>query len=130
MYLYPWSIVADTIEYSQWKTGIRPEGALYGYFTFVFKVGTALSSFIIGIVLETFRYVPNVEQSASGLEGIRLLLSFIPAVLFVAGIALLSRYPIDGPTHARYVDEIARGVHPGAAEDRSPAARAAAGSGD
>ena len=113
MYLYPWSIVADTIEYSQWKTGIRPEGALYGYFTFVFKVGTALSSFIIGIVLSAFRYVPNVEQSASGLEGIRLLLSFIPAVLFLAGIALLSRYPIDGRTHALYVDEISRGVHPG-----------------
>lgn len=129
MYLYPWSIVADTIEYSQWRTGIRPEGALYGYFTFVFKVGTALSSFIIGIVLAAFRYVPNVEQSASGLEGIRLLLSFIPAVLFLAGIALLSRYPIDGATHARFVDEIARGVHPGASAVRAPA-RSGAGSGD
>ena len=115
MYLYPWSIVADTIEYSQWKTGIRPEGALYGYFTFVFKVGTALSGFIIGIVLELYRYVPNAQQSASGLEGIRMLLSFIPAALFAVGIALLSRYGIDQKTHERYVDEIRRGVHPGAA---------------
>lgn len=120
MYLYPWSIVADTIEYSQWKTGIRPEGALYGYFTFVFKVGTALSGFIIGIVLELFGYVPNVAQSARGLEGIRLLLSFIPAALFLVGIALLSRYGIDKATHARYVDEIARGIHPGAAYAPKP----------
>ncbi len=121
MYLYPWSIVADTIEYSQWKTGIRPEGALYGYFTFVFKVGTALSGFIIGIVLELFRYVPNVAQSASGLEGIRLLISYIPAFLFAVGIVLLSRFGIDRRTHARYVDEIARGVHPGAAFAPKPA---------
>lgn len=114
MYLYPWSIVADTIEYSQWKTGIRPEGALYGYFTFVFKVGAALSGFIMGMVLQAFRYVPNVEQSATSLEGIRLLLSFIPAALFAVGVVLLSRYGIDKDTHARYVDEINRGAHPGA----------------
>ncbi|NLJ46473.1 MAG: hypothetical protein GX430_07920, partial [Treponema sp.] len=46
-----------------------------------------------------------------------------------AGIALLSRYPIDGATHARFVDEIARGVHPGASAVRAPA-RSGAGSGD
>jgi len=84
----------------------------------VFKVGTALSGFIIGIVLEIFHYAPNVEQSASGLSGIRLLVSYIPAILFVIGIALLSRYGIDKKTHAMYVDEISRGVHPGASYAR------------
>jgi Na+/melibiose symporter and related transporters len=32
-----WSMLPDTIEYGEWKTGIRTESSLYGFMTFAQK---------------------------------------------------------------------------------------------
>ncbi len=50
-WLSPWAIVPDTVEYSEWKLGIREEGILYGIFFFVFKFGAAVAGFFVGKVL-------------------------------------------------------------------------------
>jgi hypothetical protein len=38
VYLSPWAMVPDTVEYAEWKTGRRREGMLYGFFFFSFKL--------------------------------------------------------------------------------------------
>jgi len=90
----PWSMVPDTIDYGYVKTGVRNSGVYYGLWAFVIKVGSALSLFFLGIVLDIFGYIPDVAQTDSSLLGIRLALGPIPAVFFIIGIIYLFRYPL------------------------------------
>lgn len=106
VFLSPWSMIPDTVEYAQWKTGLRREGIFYGVFFFCFKLGAALAGFLTGIVLDLSGYVPNVPQGPETLFGIRVLLTLVPASLTILGIVVLSAYPIDRAFHGKMVEEI------------------------
>jgi GPH family glycoside/pentoside/hexuronide:cation symporter len=106
VFLSPWSMIPDTVEYAQWKTGLRREGVFYGVFFFSFKLGAALAGFLTGVVLDITGYVPNVTQGPDALLGIRLLLTLVPAALTVVGILVLTAYPIDRAFHGRMIEEI------------------------
>ena len=41
-----WALEADTVEYGEFKTGIRTEGATYAAFSFIRKVGQAIGAAI------------------------------------------------------------------------------------
>ncbi len=105
-FLFPWAMVPDTVEYSEWKTGIRQEGFLYGFFVFGLKLSQALAGFIAGFSLDYFGYVPNVAQSADTLEGIRTLMTLIPCAFMIIGIGFLLFYPINSKMHAEMLEEI------------------------
>jgi len=107
VYLSPWSMVPDTVEYLEWKTGHRREGMHYGFFQFAFKLSVAFPGMLAGLVLRFVGYVPNQEQTPLALLGIKLLLTFIPLVFVFIGMYLISRYPIDDETHRRMVADIA-----------------------
>ena len=94
-YAMPYAIVPDAIEYDYLRTGKRMEGAFYGIWTFAFKIGQALALGITGGVLSLTGYVPDVEQTASALLGIRLLLGPISAAIFLLALASLYFYPIN-----------------------------------
>jgi GPH family glycoside/pentoside/hexuronide:cation symporter len=94
-YVLPWSIVPDTIEYDYSRSGVRREGIFYGLWVFVIKVGGALSGFIVGVVLDSFGYIPNLAQTDLSQLGIRLLVGPLTAVFFIAANIVLWFYPID-----------------------------------
>lgn len=109
IYLSPWAMVPDTVEYAEWKTGLRREGVLYGLFFFGQKLAAAFAGFIAGQGLELAGYMPNAIQSASALFGIRLLMTIVPTALIVIGMGFISFYPIDQKFHAQIVREIGNG---------------------
>jgi GPH family glycoside/pentoside/hexuronide:cation symporter len=106
LYLCPWAMIPDTVEYSQWKTGLRREGILYGFFNFAFKFSSAFAGFAVGLGLDLFKYVPNIKQQAITLFGIKLLMSVIPCIFIAAGIIIILFYPIDEAMHKRMVKDI------------------------
>lgn len=106
VYLSPWAMVPDTVEYSQWKTGLRREGILYGFFYFAFKLSVAVPGILVGTVLKLCGYVPNTAQNQVVLLGIKSLLTIIPAVFVIAGIVLISLFPIDEAMHLKMRREI------------------------
>jgi len=105
-WLSAWSMVPDTVEYSQWKTGLRREGVIYGAFFFCQKFPAALAAFIVGLVLTRVGYEANVEQTELSLMGIRLLLTLIPVCFIIIGIIFISLFPIDASMHQKIVDDI------------------------
>jgi len=107
VFLSPWSMIPDTVEYSEWKTGLRREGILYGFFQLAFKLSVAVPGMLVGVVLNLVGYVPNVQQGPEALMGIKALLSIIPLVFVVMGMAIISRFPIDDAMHKRMIREIA-----------------------
>jgi GPH family glycoside/pentoside/hexuronide:cation symporter len=106
MNLSIWSLVPDTVEYAQWKLGARTEGAQYGFYVFITKLGASVSMFLAGWGLEMAGYVANAKQGAASLEGIRMLTSFGPAAFLVLAIITLFFYPITEKMHAQIVSEI------------------------
>jgi len=106
--LFPWAMIPDTVEYSQWKTGIRQEGFLYGFFVFGLKLSQAFAGFFTGTILDRVGYVPNVEQTLEALNGIRFLMTIMPCVLISAGILLIAFYPINAEMHQRMLEDIGK----------------------
>jgi len=90
----PWSIVPDAVELDFAENGVRREGAFYGIWNFMNKVGVAVANGITGWVLGGFGYVDNVPQTEPAKLGIQLLVGPIAAVFFIAGVIVLSFYPI------------------------------------
>ena len=66
-----WSMLPDTIEYGEWKTGVRTESSLYGFMTFAQKGGIAISALILGMLLTNIGFVPNTIQSEETLENLK-----------------------------------------------------------
>jgi len=100
-YVAPFAMVPDVIEYEAAKSGERKEGAYYGMWTFISKLGTALALFITGQILELGGYV---SQSAGGgtavqppsvFNAIRTVIGPIPIVILIAAIVVIQFYPLD-----------------------------------
>jgi GPH family glycoside/pentoside/hexuronide:cation symporter len=94
-YVAPYAMVPDAIDFDAAKTGGRNEGAYYGMWTFISKLGTSLSVFLSGLILSLGGYIADAVQSSKAILAIRLLIGPIPAVIFIAALAMIQLYPLD-----------------------------------
>lgn len=93
-----WTMLADTADYSEWKFQRRATGLVFSAATFAQKAGWGIGGALAGWMLAIFRFVPNVEQTATSLTGIKLMISVFPGVLYMSGAILLYFYAIDQKT--------------------------------
>ena len=89
------SMYADTADYTEWKTGRRATAMTFAAATFAQKLGWALASFIIGLVLTSLGYVANSAQSDASKTGILLVISIIPGVIAIAAAYIMKYYELD-----------------------------------
>ena len=101
-----WSMLPDTIEYGEWKSGIRTESSLYGFMTFAQKGAIAIAVFILGIALTNIGFEPNQEQSIETIEALKNLMSIIPLIGVFISFVLLYFYPIDKAFHRKLIPDI------------------------
>ncbi len=106
-YVMPYSIIPDVVEYDYAENGVRREGVFYGLWTLTSKIGQAFAIALSGWTLSAFGYIPDVAQTESSLLGIRLLCGPIPVIFFIAGIIILSFYPITREKYQEILDKIA-----------------------
>lgn len=99
-WIFPWAMVPDVVEVDQLETGEHRGGVYYGVWGFTSKLTAALGVALSGWVLQIFGYVPNVEQTASTLLGIRLFFGPVPLLILALALPLLIRYPITRESHA------------------------------
>ena len=95
----PFAMLPDAIEVDAVRTGKRNEGAFYGMWLLVTKVGQAFALLVSGLVLSLGRYVPNVAQLPSAKSAIRLIIGPLPAVALLAALVLVEFYPLDEKTY-------------------------------
>ena len=101
------AMIADTIEYMQWKTGRRSEGIIFSVQTFMAKITTAIGGFIGGISLTLIGYVPNVAQQADTLSGIFVLVALVPGITGLLMLWPLKHYEIDEQRHQQILNDLA-----------------------
>jgi GPH family glycoside/pentoside/hexuronide:cation symporter len=106
------AIKADVIDYDEYLTAQRKEGAYLAAWNLVRKSAASVTAFLTGLVLQGVGFEPNVEQTEEVKVAIRALVSLLPAACYVAGALLFLRFSFNEPEHARVraaLDERARG---------------------
>lgn len=89
-------MITDSIEYGEYVSGLRTEGLVNSAASVGIKLGSALSSAVIGYVLAVYGYQGGIAaQSESALAGIRLLFFQAPLVVIVGIMILLYLYRLD-----------------------------------
>ena len=101
-----WSMLPDTIEYGEWKTGVRTESSLYGFMTFAQKGAIAFAALLLGMVLTQIGFEPNEIQSEKTLSGLKFVMTWIPLIGIFISFILVSFYPIDKSFHKKLINEI------------------------
>lgn len=81
-----YAMVADSVDYLEWKTGNRSEGVCFASQTFISKLSAGISTFITSLVLEKIGFVqpvndvPVLEQSTRVFDGMFMMVSVIPMI--------------------------------------------------
>ena len=102
-----WAMMADVADYSEWKNYRRATAIVFSAIVFGLKAGLGFGGAIGGWILSAHGYVPNVAQSASALEGIRLTVSLYPAATFTIALGCLYFYKIDKKAELQITDDLA-----------------------
>lgn len=90
------AMVADTIEYGQWKTGTRVEGMLYSSTTFGAKIGAGVGMAIAMGILGAAGYAgTEAVQTASAMTAIKSLYLYAPLPLMAVLPILYYFYKLD-----------------------------------
>ncbi len=101
------SMLADSADYSEWKTGRRATGLVFSAGTVAMKFGSGIAGAATGWILMAFGYVANAAQTPDALLGIRLLMSLVPAVTALLILALFQLYRVDEALLARIERDLA-----------------------
>lgn len=84
------AMVADVIDYGEWKTGVRLDGLTNSVTSFGMKVGAGLGSAIVGWGLAWAAYEGSLTvQTVSTIAGIKTIFTLVPALLIVIGLVFL-----------------------------------------
>ncbi len=101
-----WAMYADTADYSEWKNERRATGLVFSAATFAQKFGMAFGGGMAGWMLALFGFIPNTVQAPGTLNGIKMMMSFIPAVgTLIATIAAIF-YELDDNTMEKIEHEL------------------------
>lgn len=85
LYSLPMSMVADTIDIEELRTGKRTEGVYYGLLTFSYKLSQSIVIFFIGIMLDAIGFNAELavqSEYTSGGLGLILAIGGIAAIIF------------------------------------------------
>lgn len=108
IYLSTWAMLPDTVEYGEWKTGVRAEGAVFGCVSLIQKASLGLAAGMLGQILSAIGYKANVEQHAGTIDALRLVMIGGPALFAATAAAFVWFYPLDTAMHGRLVKVLGR----------------------
>ncbi len=101
-----WAMIPDTVEYAEWRTGVRAAGLTFAEASFFQKLAKAVGGAGVAALLAAFGYVSNTAQSETTLAAILWMMSLVPFVIQILLIAVSLAYRLDERAHARIVGEL------------------------
>jgi GPH family glycoside/pentoside/hexuronide:cation symporter len=89
-------MIADVIDYGEWKSGIRTDGLTYSASSFGIKVGTGLGAASLGWALAFGNFdAASAVQGQATLNAILAVFIILPIILNVLCMLVLSQYKLD-----------------------------------
>jgi glucuronide carrier protein len=103
------ALEADTVEYGEWKTNQRTEGATYAIFSFTRKItqsiGGALGAFALALGGYITKLAADQVQPDSAIVAIKASIGLVPAAAAVLAMICFIAYPLTEKRYAEIVDE-------------------------
>jgi GPH family glycoside/pentoside/hexuronide:cation symporter len=103
-----WSMYADAADYSQYKTGRRATGLVFSASSMSQKLGWTLGGSITLWLLAFFGFEANVEQTPDTIEGIKYMMSFVPAVAALISGGIMIFYKLSDSRMDEIIAELER----------------------
>jgi len=101
------SVQADVVDYDDFRTGDRKEGAYVAAWNFLRKLGSAIAMSLGLVLLDWAGYDPQLEvQNENVQQTIRLMMGALPAGAFVIGALAFARFSLDESAHRRVKSEL------------------------
>jgi GPH family glycoside/pentoside/hexuronide:cation symporter len=94
------SMKADVIDYDEYRTGQRKEGAYFATWSFVTKGGAAAAIALTGVALELAGFRANEQQTADAAPAIRGVFAGAPCLCYALAAGLILRFRLDARDHA------------------------------
>ena len=90
-------ILIDCMDYGEWKSGKRVEGAIFAATGLGSTIGTGVGSALFGIIMDLCHYDGMAQvQSSQAIFGINLTFSILPCIIYViTGIIILVKYDLE-----------------------------------
>lgn len=101
IFMLPWGILADVIDFAEFRHRERRETATFATMLVILKAGAAASAAVIGWTLAALGYVPGMAQPPSVVQGMQWLAFGVPALGSVLAVLTLRRLAIGHQAHAR-----------------------------
>lgn len=92
-----WSMYADVADYAELKDGSASTGLIFSSGSMAQKFGGAIAGWAVMALLAAFGYntAEGAVQTPEALDGLKYLMSFIPAGIAAVSILILMVYPLD-----------------------------------
>ena len=101
-----WAMLPDTVEFAQWRHGVRADGTIFALSSFFHKLAKTLGGAGVAAGLAWAGYVANAEQSAASLAAIHNMMTLAPAAIMLVIILAARLYRLDRAAHAKLVRAI------------------------
>ena len=118
-----WALMADAIDYNEWKTGKREEGTVYSLHSFFRKLAQGIGPSIVLLIMGALGYVSSKGtqgQSASTAANMCWLVAglyLFSALLMFVSLAFI--YNLDKKTLAKMEKELGKGAEAEVAEPQA-----------
>lgn len=86
-----YALIADSVDYIEWKTGKRSEGICFAFQTFLSKVSAGIATFATSVVLTVTNFKQPIndviqQQSEFTKQGLFFMITLLPAIGFALTI--------------------------------------------
>jgi glucuronide carrier protein len=103
------ALQADTVEYGEWKSGIRAEGSSYAVLSFTRKAGQGIGGAAAAFTIGVGGYVSGATaQTDDAIRSIRIAAGVVPAVVILAATVVMLVYPLTEKVFRSLVAEMAQ----------------------
>ena len=99
-----WAMLPDTIEYGEYRSGVRAESRTFGFATFAQKAAVGINALLLGALLSWAGFEANAAQTPATLVAMKAIMALVPAAGSIAILAILRGYRLDRQTHENIVN--------------------------
>jgi glucuronide carrier protein len=104
-----WALIADTVEYGEWKTGVRVQGINYALLAATRKLGMGFGAGLVAFPLAWGGYVSGAADQTDGATlAIRAAAGLLPGALVLASVVVMYWYRLTDKKHAELVASLSR----------------------
>lgn len=102
--------LADTVEYGQWKLGKRNDSITFSVQPFIYKMGGAIASGIVGavVIISGIKDADSaVDVTSQGLLLMKIAMLILPLICILTGYVIYRRkYKIDSKLYASIIKDL------------------------